>query len=254
MTSVLANNWYKNLSLVVLSHSWICRSPEKEYAVLSVEECEQKKYLRLSLKEIISSSVAALYQDLDWRFSGQHLLKECMSLLDEEESFETRLHQTLFEIGLLSKMPGILKAMCDRARHKRLQEKALSIWGMVKWFFWSWLCDPSSQINKLEKARDDFFQRFFLCIADKIEEHVKSNINRFEAEIEIDIWKRSDFIDTPVKIRNWYSKYGPDHYPEAVLSNFAIDFRKQIWVSLKLWESLTELHKSMSVHIPENHS
>ncbi len=177
-----------------------------------------------------------------------------MSLLDDEESFETRLHETVLELDLLSKMPGILKAMCDRARHKRLQEKTQSIWGTVKWYFWSWFCDPSSRINKLEKARDDFFQMFFLCIADKIEAHVKSNINKFEAEIGIDFWKRSDFIDTPAKIRNWYSKYSPDHYPEALLSNFAIDFRKQVQICLKLWESLIELHKSMSVHIPEEHS
>jgi hypothetical protein len=250
MASETASNWYKNLSLVVPapSHPWICRSPEKEYVVISVEEYEQKKYPRLYLKEIISYSATVLHKDFDRHFSGQRLIEDCMSLLDEEEEiFEIRLNEQMLELDLLSKMPGILKAMSDCARHKRLQEKALSIWGMIKWYFWSWFCDPNSQIDKLEKAKGDFFEYFFMFITDKIEIYLKSNINQFESEIEIDFWERSEFIDTTVKVRNWYSKYGPDHYPEVGLSDFAIDFRKKVWRCLQLWETLIKLHKSISM-------
>lgn len=160
------------------SHQWICEVQTKKgkRKIKVISQIEYDNFLKhesswngcrkLSFREIVSISKNLMSylvigsNELSkkpnnlWRETQMHM----DSLFDPVNVLwpnENRVFQNLLDIQIkefqLKPMTTALQKMLDRSISKRTVEKTTGIWGIIKWYIWSWFFDTRKQIQDIRE-------------------------------------------------------------------------------------------------------
>ncbi len=276
--SVSLNDWSYCLSRAANQQepALICECQEEgqEAVIATVSQEDYNEYIKnptsekirkLSFHEIvsISNSFATVPRIVD--FGGGPCVANYSARANAELNIENAIHlDDIFKVdvrdSLMEKindqLNGVeefkvisssLQTIYQRSQSRRLEEKTKSIWGSVKYFFWSCFFDKGTQINTI-KASIPTEQGILNTANTAIRERINFNIDFFGEEIGI---KTNSQFTSPSEVRTkWLKKYAPDKFKQQV-SVHADTYRTRVIAMLKIWEDILKLNKTENRSIPE---
>lgn len=270
--SVTIANWLQYLEKAASSGDWICevRRKDEKPVIEIIAKSDYEQFSRvtnirkLSFEEMISCSrnvLAAVPQkfpqpliDRVKTLKSDRNLQIADILHSVNVSSDRELNKTTAQLEViisdaekLQLIPKSLDKIFQRSRNKRLEEKAKSIWGEIKWYIWSWFYDQSSAIGDIKNVTPSAAD----CrknAQEALQDRILMNIDYFEVAVKIDASERNLYekaetrekFNTPNKVKKlWLTKYAEDKFPLAAYSEDireqADTHRKRILAMLKIW-------------------
>lgn len=278
-------------------HPWICevnRQGKRAFEVLSTSQYNEffKQYSgwdsscrKLSLEEIAVFSKQLMSRNVFLFGIGNRdqspkaamhtaIAKtvSCGDMFSREiqDKIQAELNSLLAEAAFLQPITTGLDKMSKRALHKRTVAKTQSLWGRIKWYFWSWFHDKTTAIKQIVvtiPTPDDVCKEACKAIQDRI----VMNMDAFEELVGIEkkdrvcVYLEDNVMKkfpTPTSVKQlWVKQYHPDKYPVSVTEkrtadfvNKANEFRNRVNGMLVIWKFLIDYQgQQKQEQVPQEH-
>ncbi len=257
-------------------HAYLYETKDSEGVKLVVRtrreyEQNQQAYRKLSLSEIVDLTNQATFTEkasdaelplkdrARWYIKSQVMVDMHLQNVAEvnvKEKMAGKLHTAASLVEDIRSAAVILSKMREQAEQKRSDEAVKGIWGKIKWYIWSWFCDPIRQIREVASAA---FKPVYVyeCAQEAIKTRIYFNMIYFEEKAQlpersaVSVEDMTKKFPSPADVKKgWYVKFAPDKFPRV--SPQANAYRTRVKDMVEIWESINELVKKNSDTFPTN--